>query len=74
MAEFDQRLHPGVKVHSSSHVDEPCVIGDGTTIWHFSHLMPDCRLGTACNIGQNVFIASGVQLGNNVKVQNNVSI
>ena len=74
MVEFNQELHPGVKAHSSAHVDEPCEIGEGTRIWHFSHLMPDCQLGAGCNIGQNVFIASGVKLGNNVKVQNNVSI
>lgn len=61
-------------VHETAIVDKPCTIGEGTKIWHFSHLMPDCQLGTACNLGQNVFVASGVQLGNNVKVQNNVSI
>lgn len=61
-------------VHETALVDTPCTIGEGTKIWHFSHLMPDCQLGRACNLGQNVFVASGVQLGNNVKVQNNVSI
>jgi UDP-2-acetamido-3-amino-2,3-dideoxy-glucuronate N-acetyltransferase len=61
-------------VHETAIVDKPCTIGEGTKIWHFSHLMPDCQLGAACNLGQNVFVASGVQLGNNVKVQNNVSI
>jgi UDP-3-O-[3-hydroxymyristoyl] glucosamine N-acyltransferase len=48
--------------------------GKAPAIWHFSHLMKRCKLGTHCNIGQNVFIASGVVLGNNVKVQNNVSL
>jgi len=55
-------------------IDEGAIIGKGTKIWHFSHLMADCVIGENCNIGQNVFIASGVKLGRNVKVQNNVSI
>ena len=67
-------LHPGVQIHASACVDEPCEIGQGSKIWHFSHLMPHCKLGSGCNIGQNVFIASRVKLGNNVKVQNNVSL
>lgn len=61
-------------VHESSYVDEPCEIGDGTKIWHFSHIMQNCKLGKNCNIGQNVVISSGVILGNNVKIQNNVSV
>ncbi|MCR4442617.1 MAG: N-acetyltransferase [Peptococcaceae bacterium] len=61
-------------VHESSYVDEPCRIGKNTKIWHFSHIMKECKIGENCNIGQNVFIAMGVILGNNVKVQNNVSI
>jgi len=60
--------------HESSYVDEPCVIGDGTKIWHFSHIMKDAVIGSNCNIGQNVLIASSVVIGNNVKIQNNVSI
>jgi len=60
--------------HETAVIDNGAIIGDGTKIWHFSHLMPDCSLGENCNIGQNVFIASDVQLGSNVKVQNNVSI
>lgn len=61
-------------VHQSAFLDEGCVIGAGTKIWHFSHIMPNCTLGQNCNIGQNVVISPGVVLGNNVKVQNNVSI
>jgi UDP-2-acetamido-3-amino-2,3-dideoxy-glucuronate N-acetyltransferase len=61
-------------LHPSAIVDEDCIIGRGTKIWHFSHLMTGCTLGENCVIGQNVFIASKVVLGNNVKVQNNVSI
>lgn len=62
------------KVHSSAFVDEGCEIGEGVTIWHFSHIMPDCVIGEGCNIGQNVVISPQVTLGKNVKVQNNVSI
>ncbi|HKM67288.1 MAG TPA: Gfo/Idh/MocA family oxidoreductase [Candidatus Acidoferrum sp.] len=55
-------------------VDEPCEIGDGTKIWHFSHVMKDCQIGAKCNLGQNVHVASGVRIGDNVKIQNNVSL
>ncbi len=61
-------------VHPSSYVDEPCEIGVGTKIWHFCHVMPDARIGTRCNLGQNVLVASGVVIGDNVKIQNNVSV
>jgi UDP-2-acetamido-3-amino-2,3-dideoxy-glucuronate N-acetyltransferase len=61
-------------VHPSSFVDDGCDIGKGTKIWHFSHIMPNCRIGENCNIGQNVVISPGVVLGDNVKVQNNVSV
>lgn len=60
--------------HETAVIDEPCTIGNGTKIWHFSHIMSNCRLGENCNIGQNVVISPEVVLGNNVKVQNNVSI
>ena len=60
--------------HETAIVDEGCVIGQGTKIWHFSHLMSNCSIGQKCNIGQNVVVSPGVVLGNNVKVQNNVSI
>jgi UDP-2-acetamido-3-amino-2,3-dideoxy-glucuronate N-acetyltransferase len=61
-------------VHESSYVDEPCQIGTGTKIWHFSHVMKNSVIGENCNIGQNVVVSPDVQLGNNVKIQNNVSI
>lgn len=61
-------------VHESSYVDEGCRIGEGTKIWHFSHIMKDCRIGKYCNIGQNVVISPDVVLGDGCKVQNNVSI
>jgi UDP-2-acetamido-3-amino-2,3-dideoxy-glucuronate N-acetyltransferase len=60
--------------HDTAIIDEGCSIGEGTKIWHFSHLMPNCTIGNHCNIGQNVVISPDVKLGNNVKVQNNVSI
>jgi UDP-2-acetamido-3-amino-2,3-dideoxy-glucuronate N-acetyltransferase len=61
-------------VHESSYVDEPVEIGEGTKIWHFSHVMAHARIGSCCSIGQNVLIASNVVIGNNVKIQNNVSV
>jgi len=61
-------------VHESSYIDEPCEIGKGTKIWHFSHIMRDCIIGPNCNIGQNVVISPNVILGKNVKIQNNVSV
>ncbi len=60
--------------HPSSIIDEGCIIGEGTKIWHFSHIMPGCLIGNNCNIGQNVVVSPKVVLGNNVRVQNNVSI
>ena len=60
--------------HPTAVIDEGCTIGNGSKIWHFSHIMPNCTLGEKCNIGQNVVISPEVVLGSNVKVQNNVSI
>ena len=60
--------------HDTAVIDDGCSIGEGTKIWHFSHVMPDCIIGEKCNIGQNVVISPSVVLGKNVKVQNNVSI
>ena len=60
--------------HETAVLDEGCVIGENTKIWHFSHLMTNCVVGENCNIGQNVVISPDVILGSNVKVQNNVSI
>ena len=61
-------------VHESSYVDEPCQIGEGTKIWHFSHVMANSVIGPRCNIGQNVVISPGVRLGEGCKIQNNVSL
>ena len=62
------------QAHETAVIDAGCEIGEGTHIWHFSHIMTGCVIGRACNIGQNVVVSPGVVLGNNVKVQNNVSI
>ena len=60
--------------HETAVIDEGCSVGEGTKIWHFSHIMSDAVIGENCNIGQNVVVSPAVILGNNVKVQNNVSI
>lgn len=60
--------------HETAVIDEGCNIGEGTKIWHFSHVMSNCTLGKGCNLGQNVVVSPGVILGNNVKIQNNVSL
>jgi UDP-2-acetamido-3-amino-2,3-dideoxy-glucuronate N-acetyltransferase len=60
--------------HETAVIDDGCEIGATTKIWHFSHIMPNCKIGEGCNIGQNVVVSPGVVLGKNVKVQNNVSI
>jgi len=61
-------------VHETAVADEPCHIGKGTKIWHFSHVMKDARIGENCNIGQNVVVGRGVRIGAGCKIQNNVSI
>ena len=60
--------------HETAVIDPDCIIGEGTKIWHFSHIMSGCEIGKNCNFGQNVVVSPQVVLGNNVKVQNNVSI
>ncbi len=60
--------------HQTAVIDKGASVGEGSKIWHFSHLMSGCTIGNNCNIGQNVVISPGVTLGKNVKVQNNVSI
>jgi len=67
-------MDKGYFAHETAVIDSGCIIGNGTKIWHFSHIMPGCEIGENCNIGQNVVISPEVKLGNNVKVQNNVSI
>ncbi len=60
--------------HETAVVDDGASIGEGTKIWHFSHIMAPCKIGKKCNLGQNVVVSPNVELGENVKVQNNVSI
>ncbi len=60
--------------HESAYIDEPCSIGRGTKIWHFSHVMAHSTIGENCSVGQNVLISTNVKVGNNVKIQNNVSV
>lgn len=60
--------------HDTAVIDDNCLIGDGTRIWHFSHIMSGCVIGEGCSLGQNVVVSPEVVLGKNVKVQNNVSI
>jgi UDP-2-acetamido-3-amino-2,3-dideoxy-glucuronate N-acetyltransferase len=63
-----------LKIHPSAVVDEGAVIGDGTVIWHFSHVCAGAVIGNSCSLGQNVLVSNKASLGNNVKVQNNVAI
>lgn len=60
--------------HDTAVIEEGCAIGEGTKIWHFSHIMTGCKIGRNCNIGQNVVVSPEVVLGDHVKVQNNVSL
>ena len=61
-------------IHESAYVDDGAIVGDGTRIWHFCHVLPGAVIGDRCNLGQNVVVMGGTRIGNNVKVQNNVSI
>ena len=61
-------------IHATAIVDEPAMIGEGTKIWHFSHVSENATIGKNCSIGQNVFIGQGVTIGDGCKVQNNVSV
>lgn len=63
-----------VFIHESSYVDDNVSIGQGTKIWHFSHVLGNCRIGENCSFGQNVVIGPNVEVGHHVKIQNNVSI
>ena len=60
--------------HESAYVDEGAIVGAGTKIWHFCHIMKGAVIGEGCNLGQNVFVAGDATVGNNVKIQNNVSV
>ncbi|MCK5145758.1 N-acetyltransferase [bacterium] len=62
------------RVHESAYVDDNVEIGEGTGIWHFSHVQSGTKIGKVCTLGQNVNVANNVAIGNYVKIQNNVSI
>ena len=62
------------RAHATATIDPGCSIGDGTLIWHYSHVMPGATIGRGCSLGQNVFVARDVMIGDNAKIQNNVSI
>ena len=66
--------NPKYFAHNTAIIDQGCEIGEGTKIWHFSHIMADCKIGKNCNIGQNCVVSPEVVLGENVKIQNNVSV
>ncbi len=70
----DKQMTKDFFSHETAVIDDGCEIGEGTKIWHFSHIMTGCIIGKRCNIGQNVVISPEVVLGNNVKIQNNVSV
>jgi UDP-2-acetamido-3-amino-2,3-dideoxy-glucuronate N-acetyltransferase len=67
-------MNPEYFAHPSAIIDEGCKVGEGTKIWHFSHIMPKAVIGKKCNIGQNVYIDNNVSIGDGVKIQNNVSV
>jgi len=70
----DRDVRAGYFAHATATIDEGSTIGDGSSIWHYSHVMPGATIGRRCSLGQNVFVARGVSIGDNVKIQNNVSI
>jgi UDP-2-acetamido-3-amino-2,3-dideoxy-glucuronate N-acetyltransferase len=73
MPDYSDR-YSQVFIHESSYVDDNVSIGQGTKIWHFSHVLGHCRIGENCSFGQNVVIGPNVEVGHHVKIQNNVSI
>lgn len=71
MSTIDTKLYFS---HPTAIIDDGCIIGKGTKVWHFCHIMPGCEIGESCILGQNVMISSNVKIGNKVKIQNNVSL
>jgi len=63
-----------VTIHPTAIIDVGAIVGSGTRIWHFCHVMPTAQIGANCNLGQNVFIDNNVTIGEGVKIQNNVSV
>ena len=69
-----RKTYQDIFIHETSFLDENVVIGEGTKIWHFSHILKDCKIGRDCSFGQNVVVGPNVIVGNKVKIQNNVSV
>jgi len=67
-------MSTGPRIHPTAAVDDGAVIGDGTGVWHFCHIMGNSKIGDDCVLGQNVFVASKVTIGDRVRIQNNVSV
>lgn len=67
-------VDPSVKIHATACVDPGCTIGSGSSIWHYTHIMPNCHIGENVNIGQNVVVSPDVKIGKGCKIQNNVSL
>ena len=61
-------------IHPTAVIDEPCEIGEGTRVWHFSHVCTGAKIGAGCSLGQNTMVAAGAVIGDNIKIQNNVSV
>lgn len=74
MEQADKQSDPSLFVHESAYVDDGVALGEGTKIWHFSHILPGSRLGRNCSVGQNVMIGPDVAVGDNCKIQNNVAL
>ena len=71
---MNKKYYEDVFIHETSYIDENVTIGGGVKIWHFSHILSDCKIGKNCSFGQNVVVGPKVNIGNNVKIQNNVSV
>jgi len=67
-------IYKDIFIHETSYVDDNVAIGQGTKIWHFNHILKDCKIGENCSFGQNVVVGPKVNIGNHVKIQNNVSV
>jgi len=75
MGEFrDDPRFPNVRIHQSAYIDDGVIIGEGTVIWHFCHVLPGVAIGRNCSFGQNVMVGPNVAIGDGCKIQNNVSL
>jgi UDP-2-acetamido-3-amino-2,3-dideoxy-glucuronate N-acetyltransferase len=74
MSDNNTSKYPGVFVHESAYVDDGAKLGEGTKVWHFSHVMGGAVIGKRCALGQNTFVGNRVVMGDNVRLQNNISV